>query len=84
MIFSTQPTPAQRDFARDLERDVKLTPHAEERMAERGISFPTLLAIIANGRMVPNHRHELIQYKGWVVVMDENWVITAFYRDRWR
>lgn len=70
--------------ARDLERDVKFTRHAINRMTARGILKPTVLAVVAHGRWVPNNENELIFFDGWCVVMDDNRVVTAFEREHWR
>lgn len=83
MTFTTQATPSQRELARDLENDVQFTHHAIEQMANRNIPRPAVLAVIMNGRWVPNHENELIHFMGWCVVMDDNKVVTAFYRKQW-
>lgn len=83
MTFSTQPHPCLQTIARDLEKDVQFTRHAEEQMTLRGIPRPTVLAVVAQGRMVPNHENELIQLMGFCVVMDDNRVVTTFYRNQY-
>jgi len=79
MVFSTKTPIAQLNFSRALEKDVKLSSHAEDQMMSRGIPWPTVLAIIANGNRVPNEgTREKIHFLGWCVVMDNNWVITTY------
>jgi len=83
MNFKT-PTPIlQRNHARELSASVVLTHHATEMMSIRNIPKSAVLAIIAHGRWVPNHENELICWRGWCAVMDDNRVITVFYRKQW-
>lgn len=83
MRFATQPKSNQVALSRDLVQAVRFTRHAQNQMTFRGILKPTVLAVIENGRTVPNHNNELIQFMGFCVVMEESKVITAFYRDHW-
>lgn len=83
MRFLTKPNLNQVEISRDLVQAVEFTYHAQVQMAWRGILKPTVLAVIENGRMVPNHKNELIQFMGFCVVMENNKVITTFYRDHW-
>ena len=46
--------------------------------------FPTVLAEIHNGVSVPNNHNEIIRWKDWDVIMDENRVVSVFDRTDWR
>ena len=84
MKFEYEAPPEQAEVARALERDVQITKHAWERMFSRGIMFPTVLAAIHNGVSVPNNHNEIIRWKDWDVIMDENRVVSVFDRTDWR